>query len=185
MITWWELAYLLMVSMACWKQELSMFISRVRMWACSSVTDIAVLSFALLQLITRPPSKLRQSLRERERESNTLTLDIKLLQPTSWLRERISTFLSFLVWTWALSCSNSWVAFWHFLVRAEPAVGNGHQICLSTPGLDLHQHTCCSKAIFESCEICCELLQTSHVDLILKCAIPKSEWAGLVGGACY
>ena len=43
-----------------------MFISLVRMCACSKVTDIAVLSFALLQLMIRPLSKFRQSCMERD-----------------------------------------------------------------------------------------------------------------------
>ncbi len=53
--------YLLMESKALWKAEDSIFSSCMRIWVCSKVTDIAVLSFALLQLVTLPQSKSRHN----------------------------------------------------------------------------------------------------------------------------
>ena len=41
-----------MMSMACWNSECAMCASLSRMCACSNVTAMAVLSFALLQLVT-------------------------------------------------------------------------------------------------------------------------------------
>ena len=55
-----------MMSMACWNSECAMCASLSRMCACSNVTAMAVLSFALLQLVTRPPSTVRHSWAGRE-----------------------------------------------------------------------------------------------------------------------
>ena len=55
------LMYLRMTSKECWNSEGHMFTSFTKIWACSRVTAMAVLSLALLQLVTRPPSTVRHT----------------------------------------------------------------------------------------------------------------------------
>ena len=72
------------------------------MWACSNVTDIAVRSLALLQLVTLPQSNVRQSCVFVCYCDVTHQWEITAL--TSWLSVSMSVFLAFLACTWEFSC---------------------------------------------------------------------------------